>query len=218
MKNNIIQTLKILLVAVVLSFGISYVYAWTGPTVAPPGGNTPEPINIGGKQQDKAGNFRAGGLRSFGDLIVDNGITLGGVREVSWPSVPSGAIMMFDGVCPSSGGWSEYTALRGRVPRGEPNGNGASLGQGGSDNAIVVAHSHTLTMNRVGNHTHSVTGGGGGRGSSGFSTVDTGTKYGSVTTSSAGAHTPTGTIGSSGVSGINKNIPRYQEVIFCLKN
>ncbi|MEK7567461.1 MAG: hypothetical protein AAB513_00885 [Patescibacteria group bacterium] len=39
------QTLKIVFLALVLSFGVSIIFAWTGPTQAPPNANTPEPIN-----------------------------------------------------------------------------------------------------------------------------------------------------------------------------
>lgn len=54
--------------------------------------------------------------------------------------VPTGMIAMFAGTCPV--GWAEYLPLRGRVPRGEPDGNAAALDQGGSDDAVVVSHVH----------------------------------------------------------------------------
>ncbi len=55
--------------------------------------------------------------------------------------VPTGMIAMFAGACPA--GWVEYMPLRGRVPRGEPAGNAASLDQGGNDDAVVVSHVHS---------------------------------------------------------------------------
>jgi len=72
--------------------------------------------------------------------------------------VPAGAIMMFAGACPK--GWSEYTALRGRFPRGEPAGAANSLNTGGSDDEQVIAHSHTASgsTNAAGAHAHSVSG------------------------------------------------------------
>ncbi len=113
MKKEFIQTSKILLTAVVLSLGVSYVYAWTAPTDAPPAGNTPEPINVGSVAQDKDGVLRAWGLRSFLDLTVDGdmdvlgGITLGGVRETAWPAEtdPTVTASVKDGVS-----WSEVSA------------------------------------------------------------------------------------------------------------
>ncbi len=60
MKKDIIQTLKILLAAAVLSMGISYVYAWTAPPQAPPAGNTPAPLDSGGTPQYKTGKLSIG--------------------------------------------------------------------------------------------------------------------------------------------------------------
>lgn len=57
MKKDILNTFKILLAAIVLSLGISYVYAWTAPTLAPPGGNVEAPINSGLTPQTKKGRF-----------------------------------------------------------------------------------------------------------------------------------------------------------------
>jgi len=68
--------------------------------------------------------------------------------------VPAGMIAMFAGACPA--GWAEYTALRGRVPRGEPAGNAGALDMGGSDDAVVVSHVHPGTAGG-GEHTHSGT-------------------------------------------------------------
>ncbi len=70
--------LKILILALVLSFGTSYALAaWTGPTANPPGGNTPAPINVSGVTQTKAGPFIAGLLRSFTDVYVDGRLGVG---------------------------------------------------------------------------------------------------------------------------------------------
>jgi hypothetical protein len=72
--------------------------------------------------------------------------------------VPAGMIAMFAGTCPA--GWVEYLAMRGRVPRGEPTGSVASLDAAGSDNAVVVAHTHAVTgtASASGDHAHSVSG------------------------------------------------------------
>jgi hypothetical protein len=67
-------------------------------------------------------------------------------------------IAMFAGACPS--GWVEYLAMRGRVPRGEPTGSAASLDAAGSDNAVLVAHTHTVagTASAAGEHGHPLAG------------------------------------------------------------
>ncbi len=58
--NKIYQIIKIATLAIVLPVGISYVYAWTAPTVQPPGGNTEAPLNTSIITQVK-----------FGALIID---------------------------------------------------------------------------------------------------------------------------------------------------
>jgi hypothetical protein len=72
--------------------------------------------------------------------------------------VPRGMIAMFAGACPT--GWAPYAPLQGRVPRGEPAYNAASLDTGGSDDAVVVAHTHGLQGNvsAAGDHQHGVNG------------------------------------------------------------
>ncbi len=56
MKYTVTHT-KILSLALVLLFGISYVSAWTGPTAEAPNANTPPPINVSATAQTKAGDF-----------------------------------------------------------------------------------------------------------------------------------------------------------------
>jgi hypothetical protein len=109
--------------------------------------------------------------------------------------VPSGMVAMFASGCPV--GWAEYTALRGRFPRGEPSGNPASLNAGGTDDLAVVAHTHTLSGNvsAVADHQHTLSG----------STNATGahTHAFSGATDSQGAHTHRITINGAG-SGTNQ--------------
>jgi len=66
MKKHLIQTLKTLLTAIILSFGISYVYAWTGPTQTPLNGNISAPVNTGSVAQTKSGNVTADRLTTTG--------------------------------------------------------------------------------------------------------------------------------------------------------
>lgn len=57
MIKQILPTLKILALAMVLSFGISYALAWTAPTATPPTGNVSAPINTGSTKQVKLGDL-----------------------------------------------------------------------------------------------------------------------------------------------------------------
>ena len=55
--NNTLKSLKIIVLALVLSIGISYVSAWTAPTATPPGGNVAAPLNTGDNVQYKTGTL-----------------------------------------------------------------------------------------------------------------------------------------------------------------
>ncbi|OHA84349.1 MAG: hypothetical protein A2937_01255 [Candidatus Yonathbacteria bacterium RIFCSPLOWO2_01_FULL_47_33b] len=59
MNKHIFQSAKVILLALVLSIGISYVSAWTAPTVTPPNGNVAAPLNVSNTAQTKAGNITA---------------------------------------------------------------------------------------------------------------------------------------------------------------
>jgi hypothetical protein len=64
--------------------------------------------------------------------------------------VPSGAIAFYTGACPT--GWSEYTALRGRVPLGLPTSASTGTTQGTALTNVVT----TRTITTVPPHTHMV--------------------------------------------------------------
>ncbi len=84
MKNTI-QSLKVIILATVLSFGLSYVYAWTAPTATPPNGNTVAPINTSAVDQYKGGglNTHTGGLgiegliHGYSNAIFDGNVGIG---------------------------------------------------------------------------------------------------------------------------------------------
>lgn len=57
MTNKIFSALKVVTLAIVLSFGLSYVYAWTAPATNPPTGNVSAPINTGADLQSKGGGL-----------------------------------------------------------------------------------------------------------------------------------------------------------------
>lgn len=134
--------------------------------------------------------------------------------------VPSGMIAMFAGSCPT--GWTEQTAMRGRFPRGEPNGDPGALGAGGSDDAVVVSHGHTTGAAGSHAHTQNVTANEGLCPGSGLSrrdfvqdTAATLCNYPQTSTSTDGSHSHS--VGTTGVSGTGANRPAFQEVIFCRK-
>jgi hypothetical protein len=64
MRTKIFNAVRISGLAIALSLGMSYVYAWTAPTVAPTGGNAAAPINVSSNAQSKAGPFAATALRA----------------------------------------------------------------------------------------------------------------------------------------------------------
>ncbi len=62
MKKQFIQTIKVVVLALMLSVGVGYVFAWSGPPGAPTGCPTgypgcDAPINVGGSPQQKTGSF-----------------------------------------------------------------------------------------------------------------------------------------------------------------
>ena len=140
--------------------------------------------------------------------------------ELAEQVVPPGMIAMFAVSCPT--GWTEYTAMRGRFPRGEPNGDAASLGSGGSDDEVVVSHSHTTGSAGSHAHTQNVTANEGLCPGSGLSrrdfvqdTAASLCNYPQTTTSTDGSHSHS--VSTTGVSGAGANRPAFQEVIYCRK-
>ena len=74
LTHELYQSLKTLFLALILSIGVSYVYAWTGPTATAPNNNTSAPINVGTVSQVKSGGL---GVTAFtADSIALNGNTI----------------------------------------------------------------------------------------------------------------------------------------------
>ncbi|GEM_PF-6758688 len=80
------DSIKIIIVGVLFSFGIGFVFAqWAGPTESPFGGNTPAPVNVGDSTQTKTGTLwvdtflaTAGGFFAQGPAEFGGTITIGG--------------------------------------------------------------------------------------------------------------------------------------------
>ena len=64
MKTRLLSSLKLLSLALLIGLTTSYVFAWTGPTAAPTGGNVSAPVNVGLSNQTKAGSLRLAGIRT----------------------------------------------------------------------------------------------------------------------------------------------------------
>jgi hypothetical protein len=137
--------------------------------------------------------------------------------------VPAGAILYFDGACPT--GWSDYSALNGRVPIGGTSTGvavGSPLASGASrtitevpshqhsvdppDTAVSVStdpgHSHSTSVSTDGSHSHNIyrnTGAGGSLvgGDVYFNLTGSGT----YSTLAAGSHSHTVTVNSGGSHG-----------------
>ena len=92
--KDIITTTKIIILSLIVVLGASYVYAWTGPTQSPPGGNTDAPINVSASSQYKAGALGVGGmLRGYANAIFDGKVGIGTVNpgaklHIAAPGVP----------------------------------------------------------------------------------------------------------------------------------
>lgn len=76
MKTFISKNIKLLALSLVIGLSVSYVGAWTGPTAAPTGGNTPAPINVGSTEQVKTGTLKVTGFRSFLPAYINYGASI----------------------------------------------------------------------------------------------------------------------------------------------
>ena len=135
-------------------------------------------------------------------------------------SIPKGLISMWSGSIVSiPTGWVLCNGANGTpdlrdrfvIGAGSTYGVGTT---GGSKDAVVVAHTHTGSTSSVGAHTHAVPRGGGSAGNGSGIGIDSG---GSFPTSSAGAFSASLSTDSTGVSGVDKNLPPYYALAFIMK-
>lgn len=84
MKKEIIKNIKTLIAAIVLSLGISMVYAWNGPVSSPPNSNADVLINVSAASQTKSGALWAGSFLATGGGYFGGSVGVG----VSSPQYP----------------------------------------------------------------------------------------------------------------------------------
>ncbi len=73
------QTIITIIICLAILAGVNLVYAWTGPTQAPPDGNVPAPINVGSSSQYKSGALGIGGLLQAPQIQLTTGAGAGKV-------------------------------------------------------------------------------------------------------------------------------------------
>ncbi len=82
LKKDLIQTTKIILLALVLATGVGYVFAWTGPTQGPPNGNVSAPINVGTTNQVKDAGLGVNAISVFGDGFLSGNFGIGATSTI----------------------------------------------------------------------------------------------------------------------------------------
>lgn len=162
--KNFSQTLKSLVLALILVGGLSYVFAWTGPSTTPPNGNVAAPVNTGSVGQVKTGYLGVSDLIAITSTASTYCIGTSCIN--SWSSVgggvPSGAVMAFNLFsCPSgwevSDGTNGTVNLRGYFVRGLNTGSsgldlGRTLGSIQADD--IKSHTHTVDMDQIENYNY----------------------------------------------------------------
>ena len=74
-KIPLYYALPVILLSTLLVAAV--IWAWTEPTVAPPGDNVPAPINVGNSAQIKSGALQVNGFRNIGTTVLDSNVGIG---------------------------------------------------------------------------------------------------------------------------------------------
>lgn len=166
--------------------------------------NAATPISKGGTGATTAAGAATALAAAFGNLLFPVGSIYSNASDGTNP----GTLL----------GFGTWTALgAGRMLVGYSAGDplfGTAGNTGGSRDAIVVSHTHSASTNTTGAHTHQATRpwgttqGGSGSYSGNFSGIN----GLADATSSAGDHSHTVTVASSGSSGTNANLTPYLTV------
>ena len=95
--NKYLNGIKVIVLALLLSSGVSFVLAqWTGPTASFPDGNTERPINVGADLQAKTGSLWADFLGSDTGLYAQGNAEIGGTLTVAGGSPAQGKVLVAD--------------------------------------------------------------------------------------------------------------------------
>ncbi|MDD5152610.1 MAG: hypothetical protein PHS95_01250, partial [Candidatus Pacebacteria bacterium] len=139
--KNILQTTKIITLAVFLTLGLSYVYAWTAPTQTAPTGNVSAPLNTSGTDQTKLGSLSfASFLDSNNPLFFANPNADSVLADIylkpNASSTQTGSLYATGDVCSNSTGTGTGVCLN-AVGGGGGGGGGSNYGSG-VDGAYVL--------------------------------------------------------------------------------
>lgn len=99
-KIKLVNSVKMIVLALIITIGMSYVVAWTGAPANPPSDNASAPLNVGNERQDKLGPLylntaTSGGVSPIGLLV--NGISkLYGNVEIGTTTLPA-SLKIVDG-------------------------------------------------------------------------------------------------------------------------
>lgn len=132
--KKILTSLKTLILALVLGIGVSYISAWTNPTVAPPNGNASAPVNVGATAQVKGGGLGVTAFTADGITVSSSSTTgvtspkfcIGTSCITTWPSGGTGS-----GTANYLTKWTGTTSLGNSLMQD----NGTSVGVGTAPNA-----------------------------------------------------------------------------------
>lgn len=144
MKSQLQNAIKVSLLAIILSFGLSYALAWTAPTTTPPAGNVAAPINTSATAQTKPGTLTVANIGTNSVIFPDATV------QTTAGTIPSGAVMYFNlSSCPSgwivADGTNGTPDLRGEFIRGLDNGRGVDTGRtlGSWEADMLKNHTHS---------------------------------------------------------------------------
>ena len=154
LKKDLIQTTKIILLALVLATGVGYVFAWTGPTQGPPNGNVSAPINVGTENQIKNAGLGIDALSVFGDGYLSGNFGIGTTSPLAKLDVVGGIKVGYDsGACDSSkAGTTRYNSTSNQLEFCD----GSDWGETGKASQIISSPTYSY----INSSTIGVTGGG----------------------------------------------------------
>ncbi len=99
---------KVLSLSVLLAAGVSYIFAWTGPSTTPPGGNVAAPLNVATSSQTKMGPL----IVNYANLFSPALELLGPIQIVDGTQA-SGSVLTSD--ANGIGHWATSTLSEGNL-------------------------------------------------------------------------------------------------------